>query len=214
MKVLLLGKGGREHALGWKLAQSPRLDRLISLPGNLGLARLGPLVAGDPTDPKVVADVATAQQVDLVVVGPEAPLAAGVTDRLNDLGVPVFGPTKHAARLETSKRFAKGIMIEAGVPAGSAASFTDADRAFAHLETISGPYVVKADGLAAGKGVLVTSMYGSYRLSVSPTTSPTLEAGWTHASVVVSAPQGRPWSSKTIWPVTRSACSGWQAPAV
>ena len=156
MKVLLLGKGGREHALGWKLAQSPRLDRLISLPGNLGLARLGPLVAGDPTDPKVVADVATAQQVDLVVVGPEAPLSAGVTDRLNDLGVPVFGPTRHAARLETSKRFAKGIMIEAGVPAGSAASFTDADRAFAHLETISGPYVVKADGLAAGKGVLVT----------------------------------------------------------
>ena len=156
MKVLLLGKGGREHAIGWKLAQSPGLDRLISLPGNLGLAPLGPLVAGDPTDPKAVADVATAHRVDLVVVGPEAPLAAGVADHLNDLGVPVFGPTRQAARLETSKRFAKEIMIEAGVPTGSAASFTDADRAVAHLETTSGPYVVKADGLAAGKGVLVT----------------------------------------------------------
>ncbi|MFZ0491773.1 MAG: phosphoribosylamine--glycine ligase [Acidimicrobiia bacterium] len=156
MKVLLLGKGGREHAIGWKLAQSPRLDRLISLPGNPGLAPLGPLVAGDPADPQAVADVATDHQVDLVVVGPEGPLAAGVTDHLNDLGVPVFGPTKSAARLETSKRFAKEIMIEAGVPTGSAASFTDADRAIGHLETIAGPYVVKADGLAAGKGVLVT----------------------------------------------------------
>jgi phosphoribosylamine--glycine ligase len=156
MKVLLLGKGGREHAIGWKLAQSPRLDRLISLPGNPGLALLGPLVARDPTDPQAVADVAAAEQVDLVVVGPEAPLAAGVVDHLNDLGVPVFGPTKSAVRLETSKWFAKQIMIEAGVPTGSAASFTDPDRAIAHLETVTGPYVVKADGLAAGKGVLVT----------------------------------------------------------
>jgi phosphoribosylamine--glycine ligase len=156
MKVLLLGKGGREHAIGWKLAQSPHLDQLISLPGNPGLASFGPLVAVDPTDPQAVADVVTRERADLVVVGPEAPLAAGVTDHLNDLGIPVFGPSRAAARLETSKWFAKTVMAEAGVPTGSAASFTDPDLAAAHLETIGGPYVVKADGLAAGKGVLVT----------------------------------------------------------
>jgi len=167
MKVLLLGKGGREHAIGWKLAQSRHLDRLLSLPGNPGLATFGPLIAGDPTDPHAVADVVTAQQVDLVVVGPEAPLAAGVTDHLAGLGVPVFGPSASAARLETSKRFAKEIMIDAGVPTGSAAAFTSTDRALAYLESIAGPYVVKADGLAAGKGVLVTDDIADARSWVS-----------------------------------------------
>lgn len=156
MKVLLLGKGGREHAIGWKLARSPRLDRLIALPGNPGLAPYGPLVAVDPTDPIAVGDVAVRERVDLVVVGPEAPLAAGVSDHLHALGIPVFGPVKAAARLETSKWFAKTIMEEAGVPTGSASSFADPYLAFDHLERIPGPYVVKADGLAAGKGVLVT----------------------------------------------------------
>jgi phosphoribosylamine--glycine ligase len=156
MKVLLLGKGGREHAIGWKLAQSPHLDRLISLPGNPGLAPYGPLFDADPNDPIAVADAAAKERVDLVVVGPEAPLAAGVTDHLETLGIAVFGPVEAAARLETSKWFAKQVMAEAGVATGSAESFAKESEALDHLETLGGPYVVKADGLAAGKGVLVT----------------------------------------------------------
>jgi len=157
MNVLLLGKGGREHAIGWKLSQSPRLHRLISLPGNPGLAGLGDVKAGiDPSDPVAVTAFARSANIDLVVIGPEAPLAAGVGDALRAAGVAVFGPDRAAARLETSKSFAKEIMARAGVPTGSSATFHDTRSALAHLERISGPFVVKADGLAAGKGVLVT----------------------------------------------------------
>jgi phosphoribosylamine---glycine ligase len=156
MRVLLLGKGGREHAIGWQLAKSPHLDRLISLPGNPGLADLGPLAAGDPTNPNTVVETALSEHVDLVVIGPEAPLAAGVADHLRSIGVPVFGPDRAAARLETSKWFAKEVMARAGVSTASAAVFDDPDSGLAHLESIGGPFVVKADGLAAGKGVLVT----------------------------------------------------------
>lgn len=154
MRVLLLGGGGREHALGWKLAQSRRLDQLVSVPGNPGLADLGPTVAGDPTDLEVVAELAA--DADVVIVGPEAPLAAGVVDRLARDGVPVFGPTQAAARLETSKSFAKEMLRRAAVPTAAAATFTAPEPALAHLAESAGPYVVKADGLAAGKGVLVT----------------------------------------------------------
>ncbi|MFQ5524002.1 MAG: phosphoribosylamine--glycine ligase [Acidimicrobiia bacterium] len=157
MRVLLLGGGGREHALGWKLAQSPRVHELISLPGNPGLAELGPVVEGiSLTDVGAVAALARTQGIDLVVVGPEAPLAAGVVDALADLGVPTFGPTRSAARLESSKSFAKEVMIRAGVPTGGAETFTEPEPAKAHLATLNPPFVVKADGLAAGKGVLVT----------------------------------------------------------
>ena len=130
---------------------------LLSAPGNPGLADLGPIIPGfDAADPVAVADLADRERADLVVVGPETPLAAGVVDLLHERKVPVFGPRRAAARLETSKRFANTMMARAGVPTGASASFTDETKAIAYLETTPGPYVVKADGLAAGKGVLVT----------------------------------------------------------
>ena len=157
MKVLLIGQGGREHALGWKLAQSGRVKELISLPGNPGLAELGPTIEGiDVNDVGAISAMARIQGIDLVVVGPEAPLAVGITDALSRIGVPVFGPTRAAARLESSKSFAKDVMLRAGVPTGASETFEDPKSAERHIHTIDGPYVVKADGLAGGKGVLVT----------------------------------------------------------
>lgn len=156
MKVLLLGGGGREHALGWKLSQSPLLTELISAPGNPGLAELGPLVEVNPSDPDAVAAFAEREEIDLVVVGPEAPLAAGVVDALDARGIAAFGPTAAGARLESSKAYAKEVMRRAGVATGTAESFITLDDAVVHLRSIEAPYVVKADGLAAGKGVLVT----------------------------------------------------------
>ncbi|HEY5889267.1 MAG TPA: phosphoribosylamine--glycine ligase [Acidimicrobiia bacterium] len=157
MKVLLIGGGGREHAVGWKLAQSPRVKELISLPGNPGLAQLGATVEGiSPADVGAVAAMARVHGVDLVVVGPEGPLAAGISDALTGLGIPVFGPTRAAAKLEASKFFAKEVMRRAGVATAKSASFDNPADAHEYLARSSGPYVVKADGLAAGKGVLVT----------------------------------------------------------
>lgn len=157
MRVLLLGGGGREHALGWKLAQSPRLETLISCPGNPGLAELGAVVPEiDPADPDAVVALAGANDVDLVIVGPEGPLAGGVADALTEAGVAVFGPSRAGAQLEASKSFAKEIMAHARIPTASSATFTDGDLAKKYLGNSDGPYVVKADGLAAGKGVLVT----------------------------------------------------------
>jgi phosphoribosylamine--glycine ligase len=157
MRVLLIGNGGREHALGWKIAQSPRVKELISLPGNPGLAEIGPTVEGiDVTDVGAIAAMARIQKVDRVVVGPEAPLASGVTDAVSRLGIPVFGPTRAASRLESSKQFAKEVMARAGVATAVSRSFGDPGDARAYLDSMEPPYVVKADGLAAGKGVLVT----------------------------------------------------------
>jgi phosphoribosylamine---glycine ligase len=161
MKVLLVGNGAREHALGWKLAASSRVDELMSLPGNPGLAKLGPVVEGiSVTDVGAIAAMARLQRIDLVVVGPEVPLAAGVVDAVGAFGIPVFGPTRAAARLESSKGFAKEVMARAGVATAASESFTDPEAARAHLDRRDGPYVVKADGLAAGKGVLVTDDRG------------------------------------------------------
>ncbi len=154
MKVLLVGSGAREHALGWKLKASPRVTTLYSAPGNPGLEELGPIFDASRLDELV--RLATRLAVDLVVVGPEAPLAAGLVDRLDSAGIPAFGPTSAAARLEASKSFAKQVMVRAGVPTGSACSFTDEDEAVTYIRARRGPWVVKADGLAAGKGVLVT----------------------------------------------------------
>ena len=157
MRVLLVGSGGREHALGWKLAASPRVTELLSLPGNPGLADLGPIVEGvSPLDVGAVAAIARVHRVDLVVIGPEAPLAAGLADAVARLGIPVFGPTRMAARLESSKAFAKDVMHRAAVPAADGWVFTEQGPAEHHIRTHPGPYVIKADGLAAGKGVLVT----------------------------------------------------------
>lgn len=157
MKVLLIGSGGREHAIGWKLAESNRVDELVSLPGNPGLAQLGSVVEGiGVNDVGAISAMARIQGVDLVVIGPEAPLAAGLVDALSRLHIPVFGPTRAAAMLEASKAFAKSIMIRAGVPTGHTDTFSTAQGAARHLDAVDGPFVVKADGLAGGKGVLVT----------------------------------------------------------
>ena len=157
MRVLLIGSGGREHAIGWKLAQSPQVKELISLPGNPGLAELGPVVEGiGVAEVGAIAAMARVHGVDQVVVGPEAPLAAGLADALQRLGIPVFGPTRAAARLESSKAFAKDVMTRAGVATGGSEHFHDPETAKRHLARSDGPYVVKADGLAGGKGVLVT----------------------------------------------------------
>jgi phosphoribosylamine--glycine ligase len=157
MRVLLLGGGGREHALGWKIVQSPMLDRLISCPGNPGLDEIGDVVPDvDPDDPVAVVALASSQDIDLVIVGPESPLAAGVADALIAARIPVFGPIQAAARLESSKSFAKEIMAAASVPTARSATYSDREAAVIRLEESESPYVVKADGLAAGKGVLVT----------------------------------------------------------
>lgn len=157
MRVLLLGGGGREHALGWKFVQSPELDLLVSCPGNPGLAALGDIESDiDPNDPEAVVRLLRDRDIDFVVVGPEAPLAAGVADAIASQGIPVFGPQAAGAMLESSKSFAKDVMAAAGVPTAASATFTQADPAYEHLAHSAAPYVVKADGLASGKGVLVT----------------------------------------------------------
>jgi phosphoribosylamine---glycine ligase len=157
VRVLLVGSGAREHALAWSFSRSPALDRLLILPGNPGMEPLGDTVDGvSPTDVGAVAMMAASQRIDLAVIGPEAPLAAGVSDALNRAGVPTFGPTRAAARLESSKAFAKDVMTRAQVPTAAASVFTDPSAAHGSLDSSDGPYVVKADGLAAGKGVLVT----------------------------------------------------------
>ncbi len=158
LRVLLLGAGGREHALAWKLAQSPRLDWLVAAPGNPGMARLGMVEPGlDILDGEAVARFARARGIDLVIVGPEAPLAAGVADAVGAAGIAVFGPSAAAARLETSKGFTKALCDEAGIPTARWARFAALAPALAHVRSAGAPLVVKADGLAAGKGVTVAA---------------------------------------------------------
>jgi phosphoribosylamine--glycine ligase len=155
MRVLLVGGGGREHALAWKLAQSPRLGRLYAAPGNPGMAGVAECVA-TPADavPELVA-LAERQRVDLVVVGPEAPLALGLADGLAARGIPVFGPTRAAAALESSKAFAKTLLARHGIPTPRFGTFEAAGAASAFAKELGGRVVVKADGLAAGKGVIL-----------------------------------------------------------
>ncbi|MDH5420948.1 MAG: phosphoribosylamine--glycine ligase [Acidimicrobiia bacterium] len=156
-RVLLVGGGGREHAIAWKLSQSEQVSEIMSLPGNPGMADIGPIIEGiDPTDVGAVAAFAKAQGIDLAIIGPEAPLAAGLVDALTARGIRVFGPSRSAARLESSKTFAKQIMDRAGVPTAAWGSFVDQDVAKQFVRSQTAPYVIKADGLAAGKGVLVT----------------------------------------------------------
>lgn len=155
MRVLVLGGGGREHALVWKLNQSRLVDEIICLPGNPGIARLARCVPGDPADVAGVADLARREGIDLTVVGPEAPLVAGVADELARRGMAVFGPTRAAAEIEGSKAFAKGLMAKYGIPTAEYRAFDRPEAALAYLAGREGPLVVKADGLAAGKGVVV-----------------------------------------------------------
>jgi phosphoribosylamine--glycine ligase len=156
MNVLLIGSGGREHALAWKLAQSPTLDTLFAAPGNPGIAAHATTVALDTTDHGAVAAFCAERRIGLVVIGPEAPLVDGLADSLRIAGVPVFGPSAAAARLEGSKGFTKDLCARAAIPTAGYIRVTDRDTAMAALENTFGlPVVIKADGLAAGKGVTV-----------------------------------------------------------
>ncbi|HWP18262.1 MAG TPA: phosphoribosylamine--glycine ligase [Burkholderiaceae bacterium] len=155
MKVLVIGGGGREHALAWKLAQSQRVQRVYVAPGNGGTALDPRLQNVHLTEPGALADFAESERIGLTVVGPEAPLAAGVVDVFRARGLRIFGPTKAAAQLESSKAFAKDFMRRHGIPTAAYETFSDAQAAHAYVDRLGAPIVIKADGLAAGKGVVV-----------------------------------------------------------
>jgi phosphoribosylamine--glycine ligase len=155
MNILLLGSGGREHALAWKMAASPLADRLTCAPGNAGIAREAECVALDIADHAAVIAFCNSSKIDFVVVGPEAPLVAGIVDDLEAAGIKAFGPSKAAARLEGSKGFTKDLCRDNGIPTAAYERFSAAEPAKAYARRQVGPIVVKADGLAAGKGVIV-----------------------------------------------------------
>ncbi|WP_411352484.1 phosphoribosylamine--glycine ligase [Leisingera aquaemixtae] len=155
MNILILGSGGREHALAWAVMQNPKCDKLIVAPGNAGIAQIADCATFDIEDGGTVAAFAEENAIDFVIVGPEAPLAAGVADRLREAGLLVFGPSEAAARLEASKSFTKEICDAANAPTAGYGHFTDADAAKEHVRQHGVPTVVKADGLAAGKGVII-----------------------------------------------------------
>jgi phosphoribosylamine---glycine ligase len=157
MNILLLGSGGREHALAWKIAASPLAERLYCAPGNAGIGREAELVAVDPADHAAVIAFCKAQRVDLVVVGPEAPLCAGIVDDVAAAGIKAFGPSRAAARLEGSKGFTKDLCKANGIPTAAYQRFTAPAPAKSYVRTQGVPIVVKADGLAAGKGVVVAT---------------------------------------------------------
>jgi phosphoribosylamine--glycine ligase len=157
VKVLVVGSGGREHAIAWRLARSPRVGTVWVAPGNAGTAREPRLRNLPLTDLAALADFAAAEQVAFTVVGPEAPLAAGIVDLFRERGLRIFGPTRAAAQLESSKDYAKSFMTRHGIPTARYQTFTDAQAARAYVDTHGAPIVVKADGLAAGKGVVVAT---------------------------------------------------------
>ena len=155
MKVLVVGGGGREHALAWKMSQSERIQKVYVAPGNGGTARDANLFDVPISDVKALREWAQQEKIDLTVVGPEAPLAAGIVDEFRAHGMKIFGPTKAAAQLESSKAFSKAFMHRHGIPTALYETFTDAALAHAYVNKMGAPIVVKADGLAAGKGVVV-----------------------------------------------------------
>ncbi len=157
MKILVIGSGGREHALVWKIRQSPRVTRLYCAPGNAGIGELAELVALTPDDVHGLRRFAEQERIDLTVVGPELPLSLGLVDEFEAHGLRIFGPNRQAAQLEASKAFAKEIMRKQGVPTASFAVFTDPGEAQRYVSEVGAPVVVKADGLAARKGVFICS---------------------------------------------------------
>lgn len=166
MKVLVIGSGGREHALTWKLKQSAAISRIFCAPGNAGTAALAenvPIAAADLTALRMFA---TQNAIDLTVVGPDDPLAMGIVDLFTSVGLQVFGPTKSAARLESSKIFAKELMRARNIPTAQAQTFSDSDAALAYCKELKFPVVIKADGLALGKGVIIAENFGSARSTV------------------------------------------------
>src|SRR5437588_682712 len=157
MKLLVVGGGGREHALAWKLAQSPRVQKVFVAPGNGGTASEPGVQNVTPTETAALIDLCRREQIQLTLVGPEAPLAAGIVDAFRDAGLRIFGPTRAAAQLESSKDFAKSFMVRHGLPTARHRSFDNARDARAYIAAERTPIVVKADGLAAGKGVVVAA---------------------------------------------------------
>ena len=157
MKVMVIGGGAREHALAWKIAQSPKITGLYVAPGNAGTAPIAHNLNIHPNDIEALAKAAQDISIDLTVVGPEAPLASGIVDYFERLGLPIFGPTKAATQIESSKVFAKKLMQQYGIPCPHGVTFSNYSEARKYLESQSAPVVVKADGLAAGKGVTVAS---------------------------------------------------------
>ena len=166
MNILILGAGGREHALAWAALQNPKCDKLIVAPGNAGIAQIAECANLDIEDGGAVAEFAGDNAIDLIVIGPEAPLAAGVADRLRDAGFSVFGPSAAATRLESSKAFTKEICAAVDAPTAGYGHFTDVESAKAHVRAMGAPIVVKADGLAAGKGVVVAETHAQAEAAV------------------------------------------------
>ncbi|MBC7987866.1 MAG: phosphoribosylamine--glycine ligase [Sphingomonadaceae bacterium] len=166
MNVLLLGSGGREHALAWKLAQSPLLTKLWAAPGNPGIEDHASLVDIKPADHRACIDFCLKHSIDLIVIGPEAPLVDGLADNLRTMGFKVFGPDREAARLEGSKGFTKDLCAEAGIPTAAYARFTDAEAAKYACPEFGLPVVIKADGLAAGKGVIIAETSGEAEAAI------------------------------------------------
>ncbi|WP_448561291.1 phosphoribosylamine--glycine ligase [Trichothermofontia sp.] len=168
MKVLVIGSGGREHAICWKLLQSAVVEQVFCLPGNGGTATLDRCqnVALNSDDFAAIAQFSQAQGIELVIVGPELPLAQGITDHLQAVGLRVFGPTQAGAQIEASKAWAKALMQTAGIPTAQAQVFTDADAAHAYVQAQGVPIVIKADGLAAGKGVTVATTLEMARAAI------------------------------------------------
>ena len=157
MRILVIGSGGREHALVWKISQSPRIPKIYCAPGSAGIRELAESVAIGPEQIAQLADFAAKEKIDLTIVGPELPLTLGIADLFESRGLRIFGPNKAAAQLEGSKTFAKNLLRAHSIPTGSFGTFTDATAAKTYLAQQKPPYVIKADGLAGGKGVVITA---------------------------------------------------------
>ena len=156
MKILVIGGGGREHAMVWKLSQSPKAEKIYCIPGNPGIAQFAECIDNVSVTDKVgLSKFAIENKIDLTIVGPETPLVAGVTDHFRELGLKIFGPNANAAQIESSKSFAKNLMIKYNIPTSASEVFTDAEEAISYIKKQQPPIVIKADGLAAGKGVII-----------------------------------------------------------
>ena len=155
MRILVIGSGGREHALVWKIRQSPRVTKIYCAPGSAAIGELAEPVAIQPEQIEQLADFATKEKIDLTVVGPELPLTLGIADLFESRGLRIFGPNKAAAQLEGSKAFAKEMLQKNNIPTASSGTFTETISAFQYLAQQRAPYVIKADGLAGGKGVII-----------------------------------------------------------
>ena len=166
MKILIIGSGGREHALAWKLRQSPHAERIFCAPGNAGTADVGENVAIPASDLQALARFAKENRIDLSVVGPDDPLAAGIVDLFAAEKLRAFGPTKSAARIEASKIFAKELMRAQKIPTAQAGTFSQSNEALHYCERLKFPVVIKADGLALGKGVIIAPDMGTAKSTI------------------------------------------------